>query len=245
MTLRSNFLSCTHLLPTGCFLIDVLLRFLQEFLIKGQQLKESTAKSFNKTWIRGKKLAKGGQKIVKLGKNKAFAFTANKLLELSGTVTHPKIQSFLRRMAQRFSRSVTIEEHGNDNRELAIADSTRVSRKRNTNQVRGVSVIVCFLTLNFPFRLHEYLRFRHGIRCRFDMLAWNLLFLQMLLNARLLPPFLRCRLVNGSSFLHARLGKVPENFCKNGGRDRCIQLWNDWHLFRFSIIQFLSMFKCM
>lgn len=244
MTLRSNFLSCTHLLPTGCFLID-LLRFFQEFLIKGQQLKESTAKSLNKTWIRGKKLAKEGQKIVKLGKNKAFAFTANKLLALSGTVTHPKIQSFLRRMAQRFSRSVTIEEHGNDNQELAIADSTRVSRKRNTNQVRGVSVIICLLTLNFPFRLHEYLRFRHGIRCRFDMLAWNLLFLQMLLNVRLLPPFLRCRLVNGSSFLHARLGKVPENFCKNGGRDRCIQLWNDWHLFRFSIIQFLSMFKCM
>jgi hypothetical protein len=114
-------------------------------------------------------LARRGQKIVKLGKNKAFAFTANKLLALSGTVANPKIQSFLRRMAQRFSRSVTIEAHGNENQEVVIADSTRVSRKRNTNQVRGVSVIVCFLT----FRLHEYffLRFVDAICCRFDMLA--------------------------------------------------------------------------
>jgi hypothetical protein len=73
--------------------------------MKGQQLKEFTAKSLNKTWIRGKKLAKRGQKIVKQGKNKAFSFTANRLVALSGTVTNPRIQSFLKRMAQRFSRS--------------------------------------------------------------------------------------------------------------------------------------------
>ncbi len=106
--------------------------------MKGQQLKEFTAKSLNKTWIRGKKLAKRGQKIVKQGKNKAFSFTANRLVALSGTVTNPRIQSFLKRMAQRFSRSVTMEEHV-DGQEIVIANSTRVSRRRNTNNVRRVS----------------------------------------------------------------------------------------------------------
>jgi hypothetical protein len=100
------------------------------------EVKVSATKKLNKAWNHGKKWAAKSQKVIKQTKNKAFIFTATKLLALSKIVTHPRTRLFLRYLASRFNRGVTIEESGNTNQQPAIEISTRQSRKRNTNQVR-------------------------------------------------------------------------------------------------------------
>ena len=105
--------------------------------MKGMEVKVSAAKRMNKAWIEGKKWARKGQKFVKQTKNKAFAFTANKLLAFSEAVTHPGTRVILRKLAHRFNRGVTIEENGNTSQQPVVENSTRPSRKRNTNHVRN------------------------------------------------------------------------------------------------------------
>jgi hypothetical protein len=162
-------------------------RFFKDFLIKGRQVKESTAKKLNKAWVHTKKWAKQGQKIAKQGKNKAFAFTANKLSELSGAVTHPGMKSFFRNLAHRLNRNVTIDEGGNTS-QVAIESSTRPSRKRNTNQVRSVcgKIFIPFIC--------------NVIHFRYAMLAWILQYLPTQQDSKRLPQSLLCLSGNESSF---------------------------------------------
>jgi hypothetical protein len=118
--------------------------------MKGMEVKESAAKRLNKAWNHGKKVAAKSLKAFKQTKNKAFTFTATKLFAISGIVTHPGTQVFLRNLATRFNRGVTIEEIGNTIQQPAIENSTRMSRKRNTNHVRNI-VRCCEFVNCVPF----------------------------------------------------------------------------------------------
>jgi hypothetical protein len=111
------------------------------------EIKVSAVKKINKAWNHGKKWAAKSQKVIKQTKNKAVAFTAAKLLALSVIVTHPRARLLLRNLATRFNRGVTIEERGNASQQPAVETSTRMSRKRNTNQVSCVldHVELCLL----------------------------------------------------------------------------------------------------
>ncbi len=130
-------MKCVHVACTSGFLELILTeRYFQDCLLKGKQVKESSVKVIYKAWTFTKKWAKHGQKIAKQSKNKAFTFTANKLVILSGRVAHQGTKVFLKKCANRLSRGVTIEERGNTSQEVVIESSTRPSRKRNTNQVR-------------------------------------------------------------------------------------------------------------
>ena len=98
-------------------------------------MKDTAAKQASKAWNQGKKLALKGQKIVKKGKNKALTYTANRLVALSGVVTHPGTQALLRNLARTLNRGVTIEDGANTQQAEA---PPRQSKKRTTNQVPGV-----------------------------------------------------------------------------------------------------------
>ena len=103
--------------------------------MKTKQVKDTAAKEASKAWNQGKKLALKGQKIVKKGKNKALTYTANRLVALSGVVTHPGTQALLRNLARTLNRGVTIEDGANTQQAEV---PPRQSKKRTTNQVPGV-----------------------------------------------------------------------------------------------------------
>jgi hypothetical protein len=111
---------------------------LEDFLLKTKQVKDTAAKEVSKAWIQGKKLALKGQKIVKKGKNNALTYTANRLVALSGIVTHPGTQALLRNLARTFNRGVTIEDAANTHQEAILQVAPRQSKKRTTNQVPSV-----------------------------------------------------------------------------------------------------------
>ena len=98
-------------------------------------MKDTAAKEASKAWNQGKKLALKGQKIVKKGKNKALTYTANRLVALSGVVTHPGTQALLRNLARTLNRGVTIEDGANTQQ---AEGPPRQSKKRTTNQVPSV-----------------------------------------------------------------------------------------------------------
>ena len=135
ITLKCNLCVCVAVFVDFVSLTPC--RYFQDFLMKGKQVGGSAAKKMNQAWIHGKKWAKKGQRIARHAKNKVFAFTGNKFLELSGTVTHPRMKLLFRNLALRCNRGVTIAEGGNTSQEVVVESSTRPSRKRTTNQVRS------------------------------------------------------------------------------------------------------------